>query len=80
MHFSPTLYNYVTKEMKKHLILVLNKVDLAPPSLVAAWKEYFKQKFPKLHIVCFTSFPKNKKEAEKDGNDPGKGRYTALFL
>uniref|UniRef100_A0A8D0HG25 Guanine nucleotide-binding protein-like 1 n=1 Tax=Sphenodon punctatus TaxID=8508 RepID=A0A8D0HG25_SPHPU len=55
--FSPALYDFVTKEMKKHLILVLNKIDLAPPALVVAWKYYFQGKFPEVHVVCFTSYP-----------------------
>ena len=71
LHFSPALYDYVTKELRKQLVLVLNKVDLAPAALVEAWKEYFKRKFPELHIVCFTSFPKTKQEEEMMGNDPG---------
>jgi ribosome biogenesis GTPase A len=55
--FPPSLYEYVTKELKKDFILVLNKVDLAPPELVIAWKFYFQEKFPDLHIVMFTTLP-----------------------
>lgn len=73
LHFSPALYEYVTKQLKKHLILVLNKIDLATPSLVVAWKHYFQERFPDLHIVCFTSFPKDKQEQEEASKDPGKG-------
>ncbi|KAJ8039385.1 Guanine nucleotide-binding protein-like 1 [Holothuria leucospilota] len=58
LHFSPALYDYIIKDLKKHLILVLNKIDLAPPSLVVSWRTYFKEKFPDVQIVCFTSFPK----------------------
>ncbi|KAK6469967.1 guanine nucleotide-binding protein-like 1 [Huso huso] len=66
LHFSPALYDYVTVEMKKSLILVLNKIDLAPPALVVAWRQYFQQRFPEVLIVCFTSFPQNRGE----GRDP----------
>ncbi|XP_006275314.1 guanine nucleotide-binding protein-like 1 [Alligator mississippiensis] len=59
INFSPVLYNFVTKEMKKHLILVLNKIDLAPPALVVAWKHYFTACFPEVHVVCFTSYPQH---------------------
>ncbi|XP_011692066.1 PREDICTED: guanine nucleotide-binding protein-like 1 isoform X1 [Wasmannia auropunctata] len=55
--FPPYLYDYVTKKLKKDMILVLNKVDLAPPALVVAWKEYFHNQYPKLHILMFTSYP-----------------------
>ncbi|XP_060127200.1 guanine nucleotide-binding protein-like 1 [Zootoca vivipara] len=57
INFSPALYDFVTKQMKRNLILVLNKIDLAPPSLVVAWKHYFKSRFPEIHVICFTSYP-----------------------
>ena len=72
LHFSPAMYNYVTKELQKPLVLVLNKIDLAAPSLVVAWKHYFTTKFPGLHIVCFTSFPKEVHETEEMHVDTGK--------
>lgn len=55
--FPPSLYDYITKDLKKDMILVLNKIDLAPAPLVAAWKNYFKEKYPALHIVMFTTLP-----------------------
>ncbi|CAK9804377.1 Guanine nucleotide-binding protein-like 1 [Anthophora plagiata] len=55
--FPPYLYKHITEELKKEMILVLNKVDLAPPALVVAWKEYFRTVYPKLHILMFTSYP-----------------------
>jgi len=54
--FPPSLYEYVVKK-EKSLILVLNKIDLIPPELSAAWKAYLTEKFPHLHVVFFTSFP-----------------------
>ncbi|XP_011504502.1 PREDICTED: guanine nucleotide-binding protein-like 1 [Ceratosolen solmsi marchali] len=57
MMFPPYLYNYVTNDLGKDMILILNKVDLAPSALIVAWQEYFKNKYPKLHILVFTSFP-----------------------
>lgn len=57
MMFPPYLYNYVTNTLGKDMILILNKVDLAPAALVVAWQEYFKTKYPKLYILVFTSFP-----------------------
>jgi Predicted GTPases len=55
--FPPTLYDYVTGTLGKDMILVMNKIDLAPAPLVLAWKHYFQSKFPKLTILCFTSYP-----------------------
>ncbi|XP_020667970.1 guanine nucleotide-binding protein-like 1 isoform X1 [Pogona vitticeps] len=62
IHFSPALYDFVTKDMKRNLILVLNKIDLAPPALVVAWKHYFKNRFPEVHVVCFTSYPQQSQD------------------
>lgn len=55
--FPPYLYQHVTEELKKDMILVLNKIDLSPPALVLAWREYFRIVYPKLHILMFTSYP-----------------------
>ncbi|KAK9500051.1 hypothetical protein O3M35_001392 [Rhynocoris fuscipes] len=55
--FPPSLYDFVTNKMKKSIILVMNKVDLAPAPLVVAWQEYLKSKFPQLHVIMFTSYP-----------------------
>ncbi|KAJ8672775.1 hypothetical protein QAD02_004035 [Eretmocerus hayati] len=57
MMFPPYMYDYVTNTLGKEMILILNKVDLAPAALVIAWQEYFQFKYPKLHILIFTSFP-----------------------
>lgn len=64
LQFPPSLYYYMRDTLKRDMILVLNKVDLAPPSLVAAWRAYITHLFPDLHIVCFTSFPKKPQEAQ----------------
>ena len=81
LHFSPALYDYVTKEMKKKIILVVNKVDLAPESLVTAWKDYFREKFPEIQVVCFTSFPKDTEESTDDpGNVLHKRRMKKTYI
>ncbi len=59
LHFSPALYDYVTRIHSKPLIVILNKIDLAPPSIVIAVKDYFAKKFPQLHILTYTSYPKD---------------------
>jgi ribosome biogenesis GTPase A len=55
--FPPSLYEYVTETLKKDFILVLNKIDLAPAPLVVAWKKYFEENYPQLHIAMFTTLP-----------------------
>ncbi|CAH0731196.1 unnamed protein product, partial [Brenthis ino] len=57
MMFPPSLYEYVVNDQKKNMILVLNKIDLVPASVVAGWKEYLTTKCPGLRVVYFTSCP-----------------------
>lgn len=53
----PSLYKYVSKTLRKALVVVLNKIDLVPSSVVVAWKHYLKEKYPGIHIIMFTSYP-----------------------
>ena len=55
-HFPPALYDYVTKEMKKDFIIVLNKADLIEAPLVLAWIHFFKRKYPAIHVLPFASY------------------------
>uniref|UniRef100_A0A8C5CQ39 Guanine nucleotide-binding protein-like 1 n=1 Tax=Gadus morhua TaxID=8049 RepID=A0A8C5CQ39_GADMO len=57
LQFPPSLYSYITEELRKQVVLVLNKADLCPPPLVIAWKHYLASQFPHLLTVCFTSHP-----------------------
>ncbi|KJE93583.1 HSR1 protein [Capsaspora owczarzaki ATCC 30864] len=56
-HMPPSLYQHVVKEQGKHLVLVLNKIDLVSPVVTSAWIKYFREKFPELHIAAFSSYP-----------------------
>ena len=53
-----------------HFKMFLQQIDLVPPEVVTAWKHYFMSKFEQLSIVCFTSFPKDESERNRD---PSKG-------
>ncbi|XP_058839312.1 guanine nucleotide-binding protein-like 1 [Topomyia yanbarensis] len=55
--FPPALYNYVTDEIGKSMILVINKIDLVEPEVVLAWKRYFEEKYKDIKIALFTSYP-----------------------
>ena len=59
LHFPPSLYRHVVEELKKTLVLVINKIDLVPASVVLAWREYFYTLFPSLHVVLYTAKPGN---------------------
>ncbi|CAH1642692.1 unnamed protein product [Spodoptera littoralis] len=56
MMFPPSLYSYI-QEQKKDMILVLNKIDLVPSSVVAGWKQYLTTAYPALRVLYFTSCP-----------------------
>ncbi|ALC40320.1 ns4 [Drosophila busckii] len=54
--FPPSLYDYIINKLKKHAIVIFNKVDLVTPEAVIAWRHYFKERYPQLPIVLFASF------------------------
>eukprot|EP00388_Colpodella_angusta_P005613 GDKJ01017247.1.p1 GENE.GDKJ01017247.1~~GDKJ01017247.1.p1 ORF type:complete len:790 (-),score=222.53 GDKJ01017247.1:85-2454(-) len=57
LHFSPGLYEEVTSHLRKPLVLVLNKIDLVPPEVLAGWKVFFAKNFPKVELSLFSSYP-----------------------
>ncbi|XP_072947079.1 guanine nucleotide-binding protein-like 1 [Epargyreus clarus] len=57
MMFPPSLYDYVVNQQGKSMILVLNKIDLVPASVVAGWQQYLSARCPGLKVVYFTSCP-----------------------
>jgi hypothetical protein len=57
LHFPPSVYAWITKEMCKPMILVLNKIDLISQRTLDAWVEYFGRKYPDMRVVTFSSFP-----------------------
>lgn len=69
-HFPPSLYNYIVKDLKKLVIIVLNKVDLVPASLVIAWQTYIKSQYPEAHLIPFASYAgmKTKSNGKRVGN------------
>lgn len=54
--FPPYLMQHVTEELKKHCIIMMNKIDLVESTVVLAWKKYFEEKY-NIQVVLFTSFP-----------------------
>jgi len=54
-HLPPSLLSQVTQELKKPLVVVLNKCDLVPPSAVSAWVGWLQTYIPEAVIVPFTS-------------------------
>ncbi|KYQ96922.1 guanine nucleotide binding protein 1 [Tieghemostelium lacteum] len=55
-HFPPALYSYIVNDLKKPMVLVLNKIDLVDRRIVDSWIDYFKSQYPHLSIISFSSF------------------------
>jgi ribosome biogenesis GTPase A len=71
-HFPQSLYEYITIEMKRSMILVFNKIDLVSKETTWAWKCYFKEKFPNLHVASFSMY--NSDGFDQDDSTVGKKR------
>ncbi|XP_060648761.1 guanine nucleotide-binding protein-like 1 [Drosophila nasuta] len=70
--FPPSLYDYIIKTLKKHAIVVFNKVDLVAPEAVVAWRHYFNERYPELPVVLFASYTARSRKA----GGRGRGRLT----
>lgn len=55
--FPPSLFEYVTYDLKKRIVLVMNKIDLVEAFVVLAWKKYFEERYKTISVVLFTSCP-----------------------
>lgn len=76
VHFPPALYTHVTKELGKWLVLVLNKVDLVPDTLTAAWIKFFRKRYPGLVVLPFASYAGMTAKGKK-GKRQGKLRMAS---
>ncbi|XP_077047129.1 guanine nucleotide-binding protein-like 1 isoform X2 [Agelaius phoeniceus] len=53
----PSLCAHVTQALAKGLILILNKVDLAPPSVAVAWSHHLRARYGPARVVPFSTNP-----------------------
>lgn len=44
LHFSEALFKHIAEEHGKPAVLLLNKADLVPTSVIAMWEGYFRDK------------------------------------
>eukprot|EP00049_Salpingoeca_infusionum_P007198 m.117038 g.117038 ORF g.117038 m.117038 type:complete len:406 (-) comp13623_c0_seq5:1869-3086(-) len=70
LHFPPALFDYVVKELKKPIVIILNKCDLVSPQAKEAWQRYFQATFPEVHIATFSSF-----YTKHEGNPASRKKY-----
>lgn len=73
-HFPPSLYNFISEELGKPMVLVMNKVDLVHPNTVLGWIRYFRRRYPHLAIVPFSCFPKDAPAKQSDYRTDEAGR------
>lgn len=69
LHFVPDLYDYLTNEVGKGMVLALNKCDLVPEDVLLSWKQYFESNYPGMAIAMFSSFPDAKLVPSKDNSE-----------
>ncbi|CAH0519141.1 unnamed protein product [Peronospora belbahrii] len=77
LHIPASVYDLVTKELKKPLVVVLNKVDLVPTAVVELWKRYLTGPFPLAQLVCFSS---RSKAVHGDNNVSARRRVLSKKL
>ncbi|ORZ20523.1 P-loop containing nucleoside triphosphate hydrolase protein [Absidia repens] len=61
IHFPLALYHYVTKDLKRKMVGVFNKIDLVSEFTLFSWQKYFEEQFPELHLATFSCFPMDEK-------------------
>ncbi|GAB5372633.1 hypothetical protein AAMO2058_001681700 [Amorphochlora amoebiformis] len=56
-HIPPSLFNHLTQDISKRVMIVVNKVDLVPCELVERWCKWLKARYPNTPVVTFSSRP-----------------------
>ncbi|KAH9499001.1 Guanine nucleotide-binding-like protein 1 [Bulinus truncatus] len=80
LHIPPSLIKHIQKELHKQVIIILNKVDFVPPVLALAWKRYLHNRFPGIHVIFFSSFPRQSKDQELPVDfDPSAALYKRAY-
>lgn len=54
--YSDSAHSTATQELKRRIVLVLNKCDLVEDAVAEAWAAYFTRKFPLMLVVSFRNF------------------------
>lgn len=69
LHFVPDLYHHVVDDLAKGFVLALNKCDLVSMDVLTSWRAYFLNKYPRLSVAMFSSFPDAKLAPCKSNSD-----------
>jgi hypothetical protein len=57
LHFSESLFRHIVQDHGKPAVLILNKADLVPTSVIAMWEGYFRDAYPELKVVSLAACP-----------------------
>lgn len=57
LHFSESLFRHIVQDHNKPAVLILNKADLVPTSVVTMWERYFHDAYPELKVVSLAACP-----------------------
>ncbi|KAI9008446.1 hypothetical protein CLU79DRAFT_777054 [Phycomyces nitens] len=59
LHFPRALYEYITNDLGRKMVGVFNKVDLVSRFTEFAWRKYFEEQFPRLHLATFSCYTRD---------------------
>jgi len=74
-HFPVSLYKYIIEDLKKPLLLVLNKKDLVSREIIDQWKIYLEHKYEGITVISFSSF---QSPTSDENNEEKKRRIKQL--
>jgi hypothetical protein len=57
LHFSESLFRHIAEDHDKPAVLLLNKADLVPTSVITMWEGYFRDAYPGLKVVSLAACP-----------------------
>ncbi len=67
-HFPPSLYEFIVKKQKKHMVVVFNKIDLVPSAVLVSWQRFFEKRYPGVVVLMFSSHPNEDTITCEDNN------------
>eukprot|EP00759_Apiculatamorpha_spiralis_P030279 PhF_6_TR32108/c0_g1_i1/m.47494 len=74
-HLPASFVEFVTKQLGKPVVVVLNKTDLVPQRAVDAWTEYIQKTYgPEVRVIPFTCKPSPTGVTANPADDIGKRR------
>lgn len=77
-HFSEAIHRYVTQDLRKPFVLVLNKTDLSDDKTLREWEAFFRDRYGITAIARFSAFTGFVPSAAEDASAaPGQQKASA---